>query len=63
MVAFFNTLGGLMWVTESRVEEYKALGYQEYVEAPLVPTEEPAKEEKKEPATKPKTRTSATKKK
>jgi len=44
MVAFYNMLGGLMWVTESRAEEYRALGYREYVETPLVPAEEPKAE-------------------
>ena len=78
MVAFYNALGGLMQVTESRVEEYKALGYQECVPTPLVPAEEPhieptpivpaeesqtEPEKKVEPIVKTRTRTSATKKK
>ena len=62
MVPFYNALGGLMWVTESRVEEYKALGYREYVETSLVSTEEPRPETEEKKA-KPKTRTSTSKKK
>lgn len=42
-VAFFNALGGIMWVTEDKVEEYKALGY---TLVPTKPTEEPAEAEK-----------------
>ena len=42
-VAFFNALGGIMWVTEDKVEEYKALGY---TLVPTQPTEEPAEAEK-----------------
>ena len=46
MVAFFNSLGGLMMVPESRVEEYKALGYREM--APATPEPIQKAEEKKE---------------
>lgn len=42
-VAFFNALGGIMWVTEDKVEEYKALGY---TLVPTKPPEEPAEAEK-----------------
>ncbi len=42
-VAFFNALGGIMWVTEDRVQEYEALGYRP---VPTKPTEEPAEAEK-----------------
>lgn len=42
-VAFFNALGGIMWVTEDKVEEYKALGY---TLVPTKPAEEPAEAEK-----------------
>ena len=42
-VAFFNALGGIMWVTEDKVEEDKALGY---TLVPTKPTEEPAEAEK-----------------
>jgi hypothetical protein len=47
-IAFFNALGGIMWVTEDKVEEYKALGYS------LVPTE-PAEVPKEQPEAEPKT--------
>lgn len=57
MIAFYNALGGLMWVTEDRVEEYKALGY---MPVPTIePTEAPA--EKPEPV-KPAVKKTATKK-
>lgn len=51
MIAFRNTLGGLMWVAESRAEEYKARGYQEIKKAAPEPTkavEETAEKPKEE---------------
>lgn len=53
-VAFFNALGGIMWVTEDKVEEYKALGY---TLVPTEPTEEPKKEQAKVEKPKPKATT------
>lgn len=60
-VAFYNALGGIMWVTEDKVNEYKALGYQP------VPTEstEPKQAEKPKEqakAEKPKPKATTTKK-
>ena len=61
-VAFFNALGGIMWVTEDKVEEYKALGY---TLVPTTPTEEPKQAEKPKEqakAEKPKPKATTTKK-
>ena len=58
-VAFYNALGGIMWVTEDRVQEYEALGYRP---VPTEPAKVPAAAEKpKEQAEKPKKATTTKK--
>ena len=50
MVAFYNALGGLMMVPESRVEEYKALGYREMAPATPEPVQEAEAEKERQAA-------------
>ena len=58
-VAFYNALGGIMWVTEDRVQEHEALGYRP---VPTEPAKVPAEAEKpKEQAEKPKKATTTKK--
>lgn len=61
-VAFYNALGGIMWVTEDRVQEYEALGYRP---VPTEPAKVPAEAEKPKEqakAEKPKPKATTTKK-
>ena len=47
MVAFKNFLGGIMYVDESRVDEYLSKGYERIAEESHTKSEEEVKEEKR----------------
>lgn len=45
-VKMINSLGNAMWVTEEKVEEYKAAGHK--LAAPVVPATKPTEDEEEE---------------
>lgn len=58
-VAFINAIGGTMYVDESRVDEYKAMGYSPVADVIdttcVIVDEKPKTEEVKKPVAKKKT--------